>query len=64
MKNNCIKYFELQSGEIEKTLRWLRKGNLKKETESIQITVQNNYLSKNYVKVKKKKNDNMQQKSK
>ena len=34
---------------IGKTWTWLRKGNLKKETESLQIVEQNNTIRTNYV---------------
>ena len=34
----------------EKTLTWLRKGNLKRETESILIAAQNNAILTNYIK--------------
>ena len=36
----------------ERTFRWLRKENLKREIESLLIAAQNNSLSKNYVKAK------------
>ena len=47
-------YFKLQTGEIflDKTWKWLRKGNLKKETESLLIAEQNNAIRTNYVKAK------------
>ena len=36
----------------EKTLKWLRKGNLKRETESLLITAQNNAIKTNHIKVR------------
>ena len=42
-------YFKLQIGEIplEMTRTWLRKGNLKRETESLLIATQNNAVRTN-----------------
>ena len=39
-------HFKRQTSEIshEKTWTWLRKGNLKRETESLLIAVQNNAI--------------------
>ena len=56
-------YFKQQTGEIshEKTWTWLKKRNLKRETESILTEVQNNVIRTNYIKVKI---DNIQQNSK
>ena len=45
----------------EKTWTWLKKGNLKRETESLQIAAQNNAIRTNYIKVRI---DKMQQNSK
>ena len=47
-------YFKRQTKEIshEKTWIWLRKGDLKRATESILIVAQNNSVQTNYVKVK------------
>ena len=41
-------------GEIshEKTWTWLRRGNLKRETESLLIVAQNNAIRTNYIKAK------------
>ena len=38
-------YFKRQTSEItnEKTWMWLRKGNLKRKTESHQLAAQNNF---------------------
>ena len=36
----------------EKTLTWLRKGNLKRETESLLKTTQNNAISTNHIKAR------------
>ena len=56
-------YFKQQTSEIshEKTWTWLRKGKLKRETESLLIAAQDNHISTNYVKAKI---DKMQQNSK
>ena len=47
-------YFKWQTGEIayEKTLTCLRKGNLKKATESLLIAAQNNAIRTNCIKAK------------
>ena len=47
-------YFKLQTGEIgsEKIYTWLIKGNLKRETESFLIAVQDNAIRINYIKAK------------
>ena len=37
----------------EKTWTWLRKGNLKRETEYLLIAAENNTIRTNYVKVQK-----------
>ena len=37
---------------IKKTWTWLRKGNLKKETESLIIATQNNAIRTNYIEAK------------
>ena len=44
----------MDTGEIarEKTWIWLRKGNLKRETESLLIVAQNNAIITNYIKSK------------
>ena len=49
-KSNCMDI----SSEIshEKTLIWLRKGNLKRESESLLITARNNAIKTSYVKAK------------
>ena len=36
----------------EKTWMWLRKGNLKRETESLLITAQNNAIRTNHIKAR------------
>ena len=46
---------------LEKTWTWLRKGNLKRETESILIAAQNNAIRTNHIKARI---DNTQQNSK
>ena len=45
-------YFKWQIGKIslEKTLRWLRKGNLKRGTESLLIAAQHYTIRTNYIK--------------
>ena len=47
-------HFKRQTSEIshKKTWAWLKKGNLKKESESILITAQNNAIRTNSVKAK------------
>ena len=47
-------YFKQQTGEIAnvKTRIRLRKGNLKRETESLLIAVENNAIKANYIKAK------------
>ena len=47
-------YFKRQIEEVahEKTWTWLRKGNLKRETESLIIAAQNNAIRTNYIKAK------------
>ena len=47
-------YFQWQTVKIalEKIWIWLRKGNLKRETESVLIVAQNNATSTNYIKSK------------
>ena len=53
-EKQLYEYFKRQTDEIshEKTSSWLRKENLKKETESLQIAAQNNDIRTNYVKTK------------
>ena len=53
------RYFQRQTSE--KTRTWLRKGNLKKETEYLLMAAQNNAIRTNYV---EEKIDKTQQKSK
>ena len=36
----------------EKTWTWLRKGNLKRETKSLLIAVQNNAINTNHIKAR------------
>ena len=47
-------YFKRQTTEIlhQKTWTWLRKENLKRESEYLLIAAQNNAIRTNYVKVK------------
>ena len=47
-------YFKQQICEIsnEKTRKWIRRGNLKRELESLLIIAQNNAIDINYVKEK------------
>ena len=47
-------YFKRQTAEIahEKSWSWLRRGNLKRETESLIIAAQDNAIRTNYVKAK------------
>ena len=47
-------HFKQQTSEIspEETWTWLRKGNLKRETESLLIAAQNNAIRTNYVKAR------------
>ena len=47
-------HFKWQTSKIscKKTWTWLKKGNLKRETESLLIAVQNNTKKTNYVKAK------------
>ena len=49
-EKQLYRHFQQQTSEIshEKTLTWLRKGNLKKETESLLIAAQNNAIRKEY----------------
>ena len=53
-KKGIVCIFQRQTSEIshEKTWIWLKKGNLKKETESLLKAAQNNAIRTNYVKVK------------
>ena len=50
-------HFKRQIEEVaqEKTWTWLRKGNLKRETESLIIAAQNNAIRTNYIKPKSDK---------
>ena len=47
-------YFNRQTQEIshQKIWTWLRKGNLKRETESLIIAAQDNAIRTNYIKAK------------
>ena len=47
-------YFKRQISEIlhEKSWMWLRKGNHKSDTKSLQIVAKNNAIKTNYVKEK------------
>ena len=51
------RYFKRQTQEIshQKTLTWLRKGNLRRETESLIIAAQDNAIRTNYIMAKKDK---------
>ena len=62
-KNQMYRYFKGKTDEIthEKAWTWLRKGNLKRETESFLIAAQNNVTRTSYVEMKI---DNAQQNSK
>ena len=51
-EKQLYRYFKRQTSEISYEKTWLRKGNLKKETESLLITAQNNAIRTNYMKVK------------
>ena len=44
-------YFKRQTGKIahEKNQTWLRMGNLKRKTESLLITAENNAIKTNYI---------------
>ena len=44
-------YFKRQASEIlhEKTRTWLRKANLRRETESLQVATENNAIRTNYI---------------
>ncbi len=57
-EKQMYEYFLRQTSDVshEKTWRWLRKGNLKRETESIQIVTQSNVIRTNYLKAKIDKN--------
>ena len=59
-KKQPNRYFQRQPDEIlhEKTWTWLRKGNLKREIESLPIAAQRNVIRTNYI---KEKIDNMLQ---
>ena len=49
--------FKRQTVDIlhQKTLMWLRKGNLKRETESFRIAAQSNTIRTNHIKARKDK---------
>ena len=51
-KNNKNKETEIERKTTGKTRIGLRKGNLKRETESLLIEAQNNTIRSNYIKVK------------
>ena len=53
-KNQLYGHFKQHISEIshEKTWKWLRKGNLKRERESVLIAAQNNTIRTNYVKAR------------
>ena len=55
-KKQFYRHFKRQINEIshEKTWTWLRKRNLKRETESLLIAAQNNVIRTNYLYVKAK----------
>ena len=54
MGRKLHEYFKGQATKIshEKTRTWLRKGNFKRETESLQMAAKNNTIRTNYVKMK------------
>ena len=51
-EKQLYRYFIQQTSEIshEKTWTWLRKGNLKRETESLLIAAQNDAIRIKYIK--------------
>ena len=53
-EKQLYEYFKRQTSEIshEKTWTWLRKGNLKRETESLPMAAPNNAIRTNYIKAK------------
>ena len=53
-EKQLYEHFKRQIGEVahEQTWTWLRKGNLKRETESLIIAAQNNAIRTNYIKAK------------
>ena len=53
-ENNCMEISSDRTDENsqEKTWTWLRKGNIKREIEFLQIAVQNDAIKPNYIKVK------------
>ena len=53
-EKQLCRYFKRLASEIlqEKTWTWLRKGNFKRETESIPIATQSNTTQTNYMKTK------------
>ena len=53
-RKKLYEYFKLQIKEFSHlmTLTWLRRVNLKRETESLLIVAQNNALKTNYVRSK------------
>ena len=50
-EKQLYRHFKWQTSDIsqEKTWMWLRKGNLKRETESLLIASQNNTIRTNYI---------------
>ena len=53
-RKQLYRYFKGQTDEItyEKIWRWLRKGNFKREPESLLIAAENNAIQTNYIKAK------------
>ena len=53
-EKELYRYFKQQTNDMEfkKTWTWLKKGNLKREIESLLIATQNNAIRTNYVKTK------------
>ena len=53
-KNNCmdISSDKQANSHTRRLGHWLRKGDLKKETESLQIAAQNNSIKTNFIKAK------------
>ena len=51
----------INSISLDKTFTWSRKGNLKRETESLLISAQNNAVRTNYIKARIDKDATKQQ---
>ena len=48
----CFQVFLSNNNNKKKTWTWLRKGNLKRKTESLQIAAQENAIRTNYMKAR------------